>query len=138
MVLCFLSFPRLYAQNIFSQSQMEYRKPFAPYSIQNVIGLEDQESIVLLEEGKGKFRLIRYDKYFFDKWIVDIDFKKEGSFPKLLRSGNEVLVFRCWRSKDQATAELFCYDIQNGETTATVRKILIDANPSASQASAPS
>lgn len=113
-------------QNIFSQSELDYKKPFAPYELQNIIGLDDQETIILMEDGKGKFRLARYDKYFFDQWSVLIDYEREGSFPKLFRLGNEAIVFRFWTHKDQAFAEAHIYNAATGALINHIKKNIIE------------
>ena len=77
--LLLLSIVFCHAQNIFSESQFENKKPFAPYEISNMIGLDDQEFILLLELGKGRFKLVRYDEYFLDRWSKLIDYKKVAS-----------------------------------------------------------
>lgn len=123
-----LAFYNATAQNIFSQTDIEYKKLFAPYETQNLISLDDQEMILLLEAGKGKFRLVRYDKYFFDKWNVFLDFKKEGGFPQLFQIGDGAVIFRCWTEKHRVVAEVRIYDIASGTLKSQHKKTIVENN----------
>ncbi len=119
---------KLQAQHIFSSHELDYTRPFAPYEIQNVIALDHQETVMLLEEGKGKFRLARYDNYFFDKWRAIIDYNQEGSFPKLIHfpDAGQVGVFRYWTWKDYGYADVIVYDIATGQKVDLVEKTLFE------------
>jgi len=115
-------------QNIFSESQYDSKKPFAPYEISNMVGLNDQEFILLLEEGKGKFRLVRYDEYFLDRWSKILDYNREGSFPKLIKLGDDVAVFRFWTMRNSAFAEIRIYDVLSGELISEKREKILEVS----------
>jgi len=103
-----------FGQNIFSETELDYKKPFAPYELKWTIGLPDQNAIVLRDDGNGQFTLIRYDKYFFDKWSTIIDYGQVGNYPQLYQKGDSAMIVRFWRDKEAAFIDIKYYDIETG------------------------
>ena len=126
-VLFLCSIP-LFSQKIFSEGEFDYKKPFAPYEISLVKGISSNEFLLLGEYQKGVFKLSRFDEYFIDKWSQSIEFGKEGSFPALIKLGNEAIVFRFWINGNKATVEIRVFNIETGALSRTTSKVIFESS----------
>lgn len=113
------------AQNIFSNTELDYNQAFAPFELNWTVALPNQGSIILREDGDGTFTLIRYDEYFFDKWSSKIDYGKTGNHPQLYRHGDQVFLLRFWIDKNEAFIDIKYFDIETGKITKSESRKLL-------------
>ncbi|GEM_PF-2492424 len=124
----FFSPIKVWSQLVISESDYQYKRDFAPYEVSNIVGLPDQQMIFLLEDGKRRFRLIRYDEYFFEKWSTSIEYKRGGSFPKLLLKEDKAIIFRFWAHEKEAFAEVRTYSIHSGQLISEVKETILKSS----------
>ena len=106
-----------FAQHVFSQMELEYKKEFLPYDVPYVFALEDKQFVMLSELKKNTMKLIRYDQYFFEQWTNEIELIKEESAPKVFLHGDSLCLysFTVVEDKNQIRLTFRYFDLASGE-----------------------
>lgn len=93
---------KTWAQNVFSEKILDYKKTILPYDLPAINPVEGRNFILLEEQKKNVLKTGRYDQYFFEQWIKSITFDQKESVPQFLAYGDTLLIFRLTPLKDHS------------------------------------
>lgn len=80
MVMLWPGLAPLFAQTVFSEKALDYKKAMLPYDMPYTIGLPDKQFVMLQELKKNTMKLGRYDQYFLKNGKKKLSSKKMKAF----------------------------------------------------------
>ncbi len=107
----------LFAQQVYSEKVMEYKKPFLIQDTPYAFGLDSGEFIMFQEGDDKLFRLGRYNQEFDKKWVKEIRFGAHESVPQVFLKNDSIVVFNFVKPTDTTCTGLSfkMYDAVTGE-----------------------
>lgn len=104
------------AQSVFSEKEIDFKKPLLPYDLPYTIALGDKHFVMLQEQKKNMMRLGRYDQYFFEQWEQSIEFDEKESVPQLYVKNDTVCTysFTILKDKNLLRVTFRFFDIKSG------------------------
>ena len=104
------------AQSVFSEKELDYKKPLLPYDLPYTIALEDKHFVMLQEQKNNLMKLGRYDQYFFEQWEQSIEFDEKEGVPQLYVKNDTICTysFTILKDKNLLRVTFRFFNIQSG------------------------
>ncbi len=128
LFLLFVGGAQIHAQNVFSEMDLDYKKPLLPYDVSYTIPLADKEFVMLSERKKNNMILARYDEYFFKKWGLSVQFPKEESVPQIFLKGDSIVISSYTDLTKQLRLTCRYFDVDFGSEAPATNYVFGSAN----------